>query len=91
MATSKTTTQEGDSMNREHEHYNALVFRLANERVRLIKSKTEREKEMRTVFVQGVEKEIAGELRFLESIGVELPAGNHSDLLDAILLDELFS
>jgi hypothetical protein len=90
MHTSKTN-QEGDTMNREHEHYNALAFRLANERVRLAESKTVREKEMRTVFVQGIEKEIAGELRFLESIGVELPMGNHSDLLDDVLLSELFS
>ena len=42
-------------------HLNALQVRLSNERVRLANAKTKAEREMRRVWVAGIEKEIAVE------------------------------
>lgn len=42
-------------------HLNALQVRLSNERVRLANAKTEAERELRRVWVAGIEKEIAVE------------------------------
>ena len=46
-------------------HLNALNLRLSHERVRLANAKTEGERAMRTVWVAQIEKEIAGEEKFL--------------------------
>jgi hypothetical protein len=46
-------------------HLNALEVRLSHERVRLAKAKTENERALRRVWVAGIEKEIAGERKFL--------------------------
>lgn len=65
-------------------HLNALNLRLSNERVRLANAKTEKEREMRAVWVAGIEKEIEDELAFLEKQPVELP-----EMTDEQLLAEL--
>ena len=48
------------------EHLNVLNLMLSNERCRLARAKTSYEKELRKVWVNGIEKEIAGELVFLK-------------------------
>lgn len=42
-------------------HLNALELRLSNERVRLANAKTQHERDMRTVWIAQIEKEIAQE------------------------------
>lgn len=67
-------------------HLNALEFRLSNERVRIAESKTDKEREMRTVWVKGIEKEIEQEKKFLGIVGVpELNVMNDDDLLSELL------
>ncbi|MDH6674373.1 hypothetical protein M2277_005065 [Paenibacillus sp. LBL] len=46
-------------------HLEALELRLSNERVRLNNAKTENEKEIRKVWIVGIEKEIEKERQFL--------------------------
>jgi hypothetical protein len=46
-------------------HLDALEARLSHERVRLAAAKTSGERELRTVWVRGIEKEIADERKFL--------------------------
>ncbi len=46
-------------------HLNALELNLSHERVRLANAKTNSEHALRTVWVSQLEKEIAGEYRFL--------------------------
>jgi hypothetical protein len=55
-------------------HLNALHLRLSHERGYLAAAKTENEREMRRVWIAQIEKEIAGEQRFLgiESTTVEM-------------------
>lgn len=62
------------------EHLDALNLRLSNERVRLQSAKTEREREMRRVWIAQIEKEIADEYRFL---------GRTPDALPELSIDEL--
>lgn len=64
------------------DHLNALELRLSNERVRLENSKTAREREMRTVWVTGIEKEIASERKFLGL--TEVDAMNLDEILTAL-------
>lgn len=70
----------------DYSHLDALEFRLHNERKRLENAKSEYEREMRSVWVAGIEKEIACELKFLGIERREEPAKS-----DDVLLDELFS
>ncbi len=49
----------------DYSHLNALEERLVRERARLYNSKTPCERELRQVWVDGVEKEIASERKFL--------------------------
>jgi hypothetical protein len=46
-------------------HLHALRVRLSNERIRLQNAKTAKERELRAVWVAGIEREIEGELKFL--------------------------
>lgn len=63
-------------------HLDALELRLSNERLRLSAATSTQEKEMRTVWVAQIEKEIAAEYKFL---GIAPPA----DMTDEEILAEL--
>lgn len=65
------------------DHLNAIHIRLAHEMERLALAKTDQEREMRRVWVAGIQRELKAELEF---IGIQ-PAGAEADAL----LDELFS
>lgn len=67
-------------------HLDALRLRLSHERARLAAAKKPSEQEIRSVWVAGIEKEIAAELKFLGIEDQPLP-----DVSDDELLDELFS
>ena len=62
-------------------HLVALMNNLSNEKVRLNNAKTENEKQLRQVWVNQLEKEIAGEIGFLEK----------NNISDDELLAELFA
>ena len=76
------------------DHLKALHIRLSHERERRNKSRTEIEWQAREVTVSGVQKEIRGEVAFLEERGVTVPGDldpfdhsgtvSDSDLLDAL-------
>lgn len=63
-------------------HLDALELRLSNERMRLTAATSDQEKALRTVWVSGIEKEIADEYKFL---GIEPPAAMTDDELLAEL------
>lgn len=63
------------------DHLNALRFRLSNERVRLANATSAQEREIRSVWVAQIEKEIAGEERFLAA---RLPEMSDDELLAAL-------
>ena len=66
-------------------HLHALELGLSHERERLRKARTEREREMRAVWVAGYEKEIAAERTFL---GLEPETAPDPNLtLDEILAE----
>lgn len=65
-------------------HLNALHVRLSHERNRLNTSKSENERKMRQVWVNGIEKEIAHECLHL---GITFPIVN--DISDEDLLKQL--
>jgi hypothetical protein len=46
-------------------HLDALLLRLSHERARLAASKSQKEREHRTVWAAGIEREIAAEYKFL--------------------------
>jgi len=48
------------------DHLSALQLRLSNERIRLSQATNKGEVELRTVWVKQLEKEIEGELQFLD-------------------------
>lgn len=75
------------------EHYVALMTNLSNERQRLEQSASEAEYALRSVWVQQLEKEIAHEVEFLASKGINVYAGtNEVDAMsDDDLLNELMS
>jgi len=70
------------------EHLNALRLRLSHEKVRLSKAKTDREKELRTVWVAQCEKEIAGELAFLGIKEELLPEMTDDEILNELNLKD---
>lgn len=72
-------------------HLDALNLRLSNERVRLSQAKTKNEIELRTVWVQGIEKEIKSEIEFLKSKGIEVFTSIDDILDDDALMAELLS
>jgi hypothetical protein len=49
-------------------HLNALELRLSNERVRLANAKNETERQLRTVWIAQIEKEISAEQEHLTGI-----------------------
>lgn len=57
-------------------HIDALQLRLSNERMALANAKTEGEKELRKVWIAQIEKEIAGEKKFIA--GADL---SHDELM----------
>ncbi len=61
-------------------HLSALQLRLSNERIRLSQATNKGEIELRTVWVKQLEKEIEGELKFLDQ---------HNTMSDDELLKEL--
>jgi hypothetical protein len=63
------------------EHLKALRLRLSHERVRLANARTEQERALRTVWVKGIEKEIAGELVFLGIKEEPLPEMTADEIL----------
>ena len=65
------------------EHLSALMNNLSKEKERLNNAKSENEVALRTVFVSQLEKEIAGEKKFLGIKDVEMS--------DDELLTELFA
>lgn len=73
-------------------HYVALMTRLSNEKARLAACTKPKEIELRKVWVAGIEKEIANEVEFLKSKGIEVYA-SLDDLFmsDDELLNELLS
>lgn len=68
----------------DYTHLKALELRLSHEREYLRKAKTEQEKELRSVWVSQIEKEIVDEKKFL---GIEETID--ADLSDDELLKEL--
>lgn len=74
------------------DHYEALMIRLSNEKARLASCTKPKEIELRKVWVAGIEKEIANEVEFLKSKGIEVYA-SIDDLFmsDDELMNELLS
>lgn len=62
-------------------HLNSLLLLLSNERIRLANAKTESERELRSVWVRQLEKEVIAEEGFL----------SENNKNDDELLSELFS
>ena len=65
-------------------HLDALNLRLSNERMRLAAAKTPYERQLRAAWVASAEREVAGELVFLDAQAPIL-----GDLSDEELLAEL--
>ena len=80
-----TPEANGGLGDRTFEHYDAIQTRLANERGRLGQAKTEAERKFREVQVSQAEKELASEIKFLESKGIKPP----DEMSDEDLLAEL--
>jgi len=60
-------------------HLNSLQLHLSNERIRLAEAKTDNERDLRSVWVSQIEKEIEGEYAFL---------GKTENLIDANISDD---
>lgn len=61
-----------------NEHLSSLQYLLSNERIRLSNAKTESERELRQVWVNQLEREIASDQSFIE------PAMSDDELLAAL-------
>ena len=59
------TQDTPSSESKDQSHLDALNLRLSNERLRLKEAATKAEREIRTVWIAQLEKEIDGELAFL--------------------------
>ncbi len=66
------------------DHLNALRVRLSNEKNRLANAKSFKEKELRTVWVKGIEKEIDDELVFLGMKDDSLPEMSADEILEEL-------
>ncbi|RRJ54622.1 hypothetical protein EHV15_34050 [Paenibacillus oralis] len=66
-------------------HLDALNIRLSHERSYLAQAKTEKEKEIRKVWIKQIEKEIAREKKILGMEEVEVDAISDDDLLNSLL------
>ena len=73
------------------EHYVALMANLSSERKRLSCATSQGEIELRSVWVQQLEKEIAHEVEFLASKGINVYAAENEvdDMSDDDILNEL--
>lgn len=71
-------------------HLEALQFRLSNEKSRLNNAKNKNEKTFRETLVTQIEKEIQGELKFLESKGIKVDT-SVEQMSDDELMAELLS
>lgn len=71
-------------------HLEALQFRLSNEKSRLNNAKNKNEKTFRETLVAQIEKEIQGELKFLESKGIKIDT-SVEHMSDDELMAELLS
>ncbi len=69
-------------------HLTALRLRLSHEKVRLAKAKTGNEKELRSVWVKQIEKEISDELVFLGIKEEPLPEMTDEEILNELGLDK---
>lgn len=69
---------------RDTTHLQALITSLSNERGRLAKAKTEKEREMRRVWIAQTEREIAAEEKFLGMEPVAPFEGSLDDLAVAL-------
>jgi phage host-nuclease inhibitor protein Gam len=75
-------TRQNRGMNMAH--LDALRFRLSNERVRLANAKSDKEREVRQVWVAGIEREIAQEIKFLGKQETDQCELNDDELLLAL-------
>mgnify|MGYP007104205269 CR=1 FL=1 len=74
------------------EHYVSLRNNLSNEKARLESACSQSEIELRSVWVQQLEKEIAAEEKFLASKGISVQAeATDQEMSDDFLLKELLS
>lgn len=71
-------------------HLEALQFRLSNEKSRLNNAKNKNEKTFRETLVAQIEKEIQGEIKFLESKGIKVDM-SVEQMSDDELMAELLS
>jgi hypothetical protein len=67
----------------DHSHLEAITQRLNNERARLASARTDAERRMRRVWVEGIEKERAAEMQFL-GIDPAIDAMTDEELLAAL-------
>lgn len=65
----------------DYSHLDALNLNLSNERSRLANAKSAQEKELRTVWIAQLEKEIAAEQAFLGVVAVDNGIASDDDLL----------
>jgi hypothetical protein len=66
-------------------HLNALRLRLSHESVRLEQAKTQRERDLRAVWVAGIQREIESELLFLGIADDDGFNGSTDDLLAELM------
>ena len=64
-------------------HLHAIQLRLSHERTRLAQARSDKEIAHRKVWVQGIERELADEKRFLAARGIVV-----EDSLEAILMSD---
>mgnify|MGYP003404284030 FL=1 len=69
-----------------HTHIDALQLRLSNERIRLNNAKSDKERELRKVWVRQIEDEIALE-RTINKMGDLIDLGLSDDEILALLKD----
>jgi hypothetical protein len=72
-------------------HLDALEVGLSHERARLSASKSRHERELRTVWVAQLEKQISDEIKFLGLDAADLAAREISNMTDDELLAELMA
>ena len=70
-------------------HLHSLELRLSNERMRLSEATSQSEKDLRSVWVKQLEKEIRGEIEFLASRGITVQKATIKDFDVDELLKEL--
>lgn len=72
-------------------HYVALITRLSNEKGYLTLATNQTEIELRSVWIKQIEKEIAQEVEFLKSKGIDVYHSEvDNELSDDDILNELF-